>query len=161
MLLQQKVVALMMQFKQDAQRAGYDGIEGKRITLHGESSIIVSQSSPSSLAYSYRIAPSGEKAFRNIAYRYQSTTKPARLKYCEKTSAAPLTFQQAITSGVSGVCYSLFDSNIISVDSFVVSSDKIANTDWVSQYLHVTATVSLIAEPNRSASGAIQLLLRN
>ncbi|CAH0538868.1 PilW family protein [Vibrio marisflavi] len=158
--LEQKVSALLMQIKQDIQRAGYDGTDSTRTFLSGATLPLVTTSD--SLAYAYRIDIDSDEAFQNIAYYYDTETSSSnRIKYCEKTSAEPLSFEQATTSGVGGFCYSVFDSNYINVDEFVVSSELIASSAFSSQLHTITLEASLVELSDISVSSSISLLQRN
>ena len=158
LVLQQSVTGLLMQIKRDIQRAGYDRSNDVRVVLNG--SQLPVESTANSLAYAYRIDTGGDEAFQNVGYFYDADSV-STIKICEKTSPEPLTFQQTITSGFSGYCYSVFDSNVIQVDGFQFSSESIQITEFSSQLHSIQINASLIEQSSITISAFSTLLQRN
>lgn len=114
-LLQGLNITLMV-MKEDIQRAGYDGGNGKSLKLSGAAATIT-VSGGSSVGFVYFKEGDG---YQNIKYLQDGS----KLKFCTD----PVVSQAQIKAfdGV-GNCSSLFDENIFQVTQFTVSSGTVTN----------------------------------
>ncbi len=114
-LLQSLNITLMV-MKEDIQRAGYDGGNGKSLKLSGATETIT-VSGGSSVGFVYFEEGGG---YQNIKYQKDGN----ELEFCSN----PVVSQADIKS-IDGVnsCTSLFDDNIFQVTQFTVSSGTVTN----------------------------------
>lgn len=159
LVLQQALSLTMRQIKQDIQRAGYDIEQGKPVTLQGEAQPVVWQAEPPLLAYVYRDDSDGSEPYRNLVYWFDESSH--QLKLCEKTSAEPLSVEQAAQSGSGGVCYSMFDANVVHVELFTVTSDTVGSAQAQSTLLSMTVRAALAANSTVSEQESITWVARN
>lgn len=159
LVLQQALSLTMRQIKQDVQRAGYDIEKGSSITLQGQAQPVIWQSDPPLLAYVYRDDSDDSEPYRNLVYWLDESSH--QLKLCEKTSAEPLSVEQAAQSGSGGVCYSMFDSNVVQVELLTVISDTVGSAQAQSTWYSMTVRAALVANSTVSEQESITWLARN
>ncbi len=118
-LLQGLDITLMV-MKEDIQRAGYDGGNGKSLKLSGATdTITVSGGTQVGFVY-FKEGSEDSKDYRNIRYEKSGNL----LRICE---SGVVSQAQILTIGSIGNCESLFDENIFQVTQFTVSSGVVTN----------------------------------
>ncbi|MFM2589128.1 PilW family protein [Vibrio sp. TBV020] len=164
LMLTQNLSSVVQQIKEDAQRAGYDGVGSSSLTLSGASSSLYTQSSPDLLGYVYRVASVGSHAFRSVVYKREASsvsTQGDMLKVCEKHSPSILVVSAASTSGTGGYCFNLFDPKQISISQFELESQLVEGTTASSQWLTLLITGHLVSDNSIEYQTSIELMQRN
>lgn len=164
LLLEQNLASVMLQLKEDLQRAGFDDTAHTSAKLSGVDSTLYIENDPAVLGYTYRIAPSGQEAFVNVVLKHDPVREPQMgngLKICEKRSARPLTVSLAKQSGYSGYCYHLLNPRQISVREFIIQADKVSGEQTSRQMVTLSITGELVADHRISYQSQLTLLLRN
>ncbi|MDF2154221.1 pilus assembly protein PilW [Vibrio sp. CAU 1672] len=162
LLLLQNMNSTLQQIKEDAQRAGYDGLNAGSLVLSGASATIHSDTSPNMIGYVYRVASSGSDALRSTAYLYEPLSSGVGVvKICEKSQPSPMTFLSAAQSGYKGVCFSVFDPLQINVTDFASETYAVAGESVSSAFTTVRMTGQLTANPSVNKTVAIKIKHRN
>ncbi|MEL7293273.1 MAG: pilus assembly protein PilW [Pseudomonadota bacterium] len=164
LLLVQNLASVALQIKRDMMQAGYNGESLHATYLTGESVIVKSAQSPSRLGYVYRIASSGNRAFRSVVFKHQLSTETnlgSGLLLCEKERPHPPSFTQAAISGWHGNCFNLFNPKQISITAFSVDSQFVVNEDVAKQVVTLTLSAELVADNQVSHQLQVTIGLRN
>lgn len=162
LMLVQNLSSAMQQIKEDAQRAGFDGIGSSSLMISGAANIVHTESDL--IGYVYRVASSGTSALRHVVYKRESSavsTQGDSLKICEKHSSTLLTVSAAATSGTGGNCFNLFDTKQISVTAFDFSTSQVEGSSSKSQWVTVSVDGHLVDDPTISYQASIQMMQRN
>lgn len=165
-LIQQNVDNILLILKEEIARSGFNYIYPNTNVNH----LFIDLITPSIATFSdsddvvtheldkvggvYRITHQGENTLRHIVYQYQKSGSLGRLIVCEKHSNNALSFANASSSSVGSLCYSAFDDNLLSVDTFSVS--LIAKT-----LFEVRLKVSFIQYPHLNVESKIYVSSRN
>lgn len=162
LLLLQNMAGTLQQIKEDAQRAGYDGVDTGSLKLSGATDTIHVQSSPDMLGYIYRIAPSGSASLRSVVYRHAPVSGSASsLKICEKTQSSPMLVASAADSGYKGVCFSVFDPKQIDVTAFSAVTHSVAGGKVSSAVTTVSMTAQLTNNVLVNRTMSVEIKHRN
>jgi len=157
LLLAQNLSSAIQQMKEDAQRGGYNGIEASSLMLSGADAVLHVESDPALLGYVYRVASSGNEAFRHVVYRLEE----GKLKLCEKDQPDILTVVSAAVSGYQGVCFSLFEPAQIRVTAFRPTTQVLISNATRSGFTSITLEAQLAAKPAVSQAVSVALKHRN
>ncbi|NAW68411.1 pilus assembly protein PilW [Vibrio sp. V27_P1S3P104] len=149
MLLQQMSVVLH-QMKSDVLRAGYDHWDTHSLKLSGAVGLFITE--PELVGYAYQHPAAVSASVSNTVYRLDKNN----LKYCQKSSTAPL----PATSAATG-CFNLFDPKQIKVTQFSVQHDLVAGESTQSGMLSIVLAASLVKAPSVSQQMSLRLMQRN
>lgn len=162
LLLLQNMTSVMHQMKEDMLRAGYNGINAGSGILSGATHVLHTQTSPDMLGFLYRTTSAGVRVFRSVVYKHEPQSSSADLlQLCEKHHSVPLTPMSAAVSGVKGNCYSLFDPNQITVDSFHVSTIETMSDSISSGFNVISMSASLVNDASVTHTMVIKAQQRN
>ncbi|WNJ95858.1 prepilin-type N-terminal cleavage/methylation domain-containing protein [Vibrio ruber] len=116
------------------------------------------------VGYVYQESATARDDFHHVVYQLAEQPEHSSLRLCEKQHDHRFTFEQAASSGESGPCFSLFDTNWIRVDTFQVryqplqsGSGAPINTGWVTVHLGL----SLVADSSIHESADFAFLQRH
>lgn len=164
LMLTQNISSVMQQIKEDAQRAGYDGVDSGSLMLSGASASVYTQSSPELLGYVYRVASGGSSSFRSVVYKREVSsvsTQGDMLKVCEKNSSTLLTISAASDSGPGGNCLNLFDPLQISISQFELDSKSVKGGSASNEWLTLLVKGHLVSHSDVEYQTSIELMQRN
>ncbi|NVD06042.1 pilus assembly protein PilW [Vibrio sp. JPW-9-11-11] len=149
LLLVQNLASTGLQIKRDLLQAGYNDDDASATYLSGETRVVALAQSPSRLGYVYRIAPSGNRAFRSVVFQHQLASEPDLghgLLLCEKERPEPPTFAQAAQSGWHGNCFNLFNPKQISVTEFTLHRQSSLVGGVERHVVTITLSAELVAD---------------
>ncbi|RBW64187.1 pilus assembly protein PilW [Vibrionales bacterium C3R12] len=148
LLLLQQVSGALQYFKQDIQRAGYDGGGGHSLMLSGAANILHISPDFKTAAYAYQ----HQTKIRNVAFVFQS----GMIKVCD----SPSTIVKTVSSAVTG-CSSIFEPNQIKVTDFSVKNDVIAGKKSASGLTSIAMSAELVGDPLVNYSSNVEVQQRN
>ncbi|MGF1754578.1 pilus assembly protein PilW [Vibrio makurazakiensis] len=148
LLLLQQVSGALQYFKQDLQRAGYDGGNGNSLTLSGTSDIIYVAPDFHSVAYAYTHGTQ----VRNVAFVFDS----GAIKVCDRPSTAPKTVSQAVSG-----CSSIFEPNQITVTNFLIQTSHVATSSVSSGMTTLSIAAELASDASVTYSTSVDIQHRS
>lgn len=148
LLLLQQVSGALQYFKQDIQRAGYDGGGGNALKLSDAANILHISPNFKTVAYAYQY----QSEIRNVAFVFAD----GMIKVCD----SPSSVVETISAAVSG-CSSIFEPNQITVTSFNVQTKVIAGQGISSGHTTIALSAELAEDPSVSYSSQVEVLQRN
>lgn len=148
LLLLQQVSGALQYFKQDLQRAGYDGGNGSSLTLSGATDIVYVAPDSQSVAYAYTLGTQ----VRNVAFVFDS----GAIKVCDTPSSAPKTVSQAVSG-----CSSIFEPNQITVTNFLIQTSNVATSSVSSGMTTLSIAAELVSDSSIAYSTSVDIQHRS
>ncbi|KUJ00148.1 PulJ/GspJ family protein [Vibrio sp. MEBiC08052] len=162
--LHQQLRASLVLIKRSLFMAGLNASPQKSVFLQG-SRTLTDVRNDTQVGYVYQGSPTAENDFHHVVYQLTANQVGERaLRLCEKQHDRRFTFEQAASSGESGPCFSLFDTDWIRVDAFQVRYSPLRartgaqiNTGWIAIHL----SLSLVQDPSIHESADFAFLQRH
>lgn len=148
LLLLQQVSGALQYFKEDLQRAGYDGGAGISLKLSDTTNIIYISPDSKTVAYAYTY----QSEVRNVAFVFDSGV----VKVCD----SPSTTVKTVSAATSG-CSSIFEPNQIRVINFDVSQSSIGTQGVSSGITTIAISAELVGDTSVSYSSSVVVKNRN
>ncbi|MHA2940294.1 PilW family protein [Vibrio sp. RC27] len=144
---------------QELRRAGHQINQPLAIHFSDSDNVIDVRESGAQLGMVYQVEPSGDEAFRNLVFLYDSSNK--NIKLCDKFTSAPLSTESAVESTRSAPCFTLFDRKQIKADSFKADILTLNSDGTRSQVVSVELTLSSVMDNTVSQSLSFQVTIRS
>ncbi|MDW6092249.1 prepilin-type N-terminal cleavage/methylation domain-containing protein [Vibrio rhizosphaerae] len=165
MQLHQQLRASLTLMKRNLRMAGFNAATASAVFLRKSPVLTDVRHATHQVGYVSQQSLGGTEDFRHVVYQLTTNSAgEAVLRLCEKQHDHQLTFEQAASSGESGPCFSLFDSDWIHVDAFQVDYQPLdggtrsaLNTGWIVIQLRL----SLVQDPSIHATADIAFLQRH
>ncbi|ASA56571.1 PulJ/GspJ family protein [Vibrio gazogenes] len=162
--LHQQLRSSLALIKRNLLMAGFDASAHIPIFLQG-SQTLSDVRNGTQVGYVYQGSSTAQNDFHHVVYQLTANQLgESALRLCEKQHDRRLTFEQAASSGESGPCFSLFDTDWIRVDAFQVryqplqsSAGTLINTGWIAIHLKL----SLVQDPSIHESADLAFLQRH
>ncbi|MDW6003329.1 PulJ/GspJ family protein [Vibrio mangrovi] len=163
--LHQQLRASLALMKRSLLTAGFDASSQEAVLLNDSQRLTDVQPEKNQVGYVYQMNKEHQSDFHHVVYQQaDSISGVPVLRLCEKQTGKRLTFKQAAFSGESGPCFSVFDPEWVSVDSFQVSYQSLRplpakerSSGWISVHL----ALSLVQEPSIQESADFSFLQRH
>ncbi|QMV13658.1 PulJ/GspJ family protein [Vibrio spartinae] len=144
--------------------AGFNASTQMPVFLQG-SQTLTDVRNDTQVGYVYQGSPTAQNDFHHVVYQLAANQSgELALRLCEKQHDRRFTFEQAASSGESGPCFSLFDTDWIHVDAFQIRyqplqsrAGTLINTGWVAIHLRL----SLVQDPSIHESADFTFLQRH
>jgi len=157
-LLLQNMTSVLQQLKEDVQRAGFNGDSATSAKFSDATNVVHIDSSASLLGYVYKVIPDTSSEYRHVVYRFDKGS--STLQLCEKNHTETLTTSTASISGYLGNCFSIFDSQQITVSDFAVHLHTLENVT-TSAFITIKLVAALTAQPSTTQQIEMQVKQRN
>ncbi|MGF1711145.1 pilus assembly protein PilW [Vibrio kagoshimensis] len=148
LLLLQQVSGALQYFKEDIQRAGYDGGAGVSLKLSGSTDTLYISPDSKTVAYAY----AHQSEIRNVAFVFDS----GLVKVCD----SPSSIVKTVSAAISG-CSSIFEPNQIRVVDFNANQSSIESQGVSSGITTITISAELVGDTSVNYSSSVIVQNRN
>ncbi|MEZ9622935.1 PilW family protein [Vibrio sp. 10N.222.55.A3] len=148
LLLLQQVSGTLQYFKEDIQRAGYDGGTGMSLKLSGATNTLYISPDSKIVAFAY----AHQSEIRNVAFVFDS----GLVKVCD----SPSSIVKTVSAATSG-CSSIFEPNQIRVIDFNVNQSSVEAQGVSSGMATITISAELVGDTSVNYSSSVIVKNRN
>ncbi|OCH56626.1 PilW family protein [Vibrio cyclitrophicus] len=148
LLLLQQVSGALQYFKEDIQRAGYDGGTGVSLKLSGSTDTLYISPDSKTVAYAY----THQSEIRNVAFVFDS----GLVKVCD----SPSSIVKTVSAAISG-CSSIFEPNQIRVVDFHANQSSIESQGVSSGITTIMISAELVGDTCVNYSSSVIVKNRN